>query len=111
MNNMSPEKKALVLAFRDANPTDDASELKRLRDLAEFARVAAAEAQQALAQALIREREAEVEAKRAKSARIRMQGRVRFAELQRQELCEKLDEAEWLSEVQSRQEAAERVIA
>lgn len=107
MGVIAPEKKALIVAFIDANPTAE-NELQHLRDMAERGRAAAADAQKALAKAWTREREAELEVKRAKAARVRLQGRVRFAESQRQQLCEELDRAEWLAEAERLQEDAER---
>lgn len=110
MFGMTPERKQLVVAYLNANPTVD-KELQHLRDMAERGRVAAAQAQQDLAAAWTREREAELEVRRAKAARARLQGRVRFADMQRERLCEELDQAEWQAEAEQLEEQAERAAA
>jgi uncharacterized membrane protein YqiK len=64
-----------------------------------------------LAEAWTREHEAQLEVKRAKAARARLQSRIRLAEMQRQQLCEELDAAEWQYEIQNLQESSERSAA
>ena len=100
-----------LIAQTAANEKSSEDGLRHLRDMAERRFSEIAEFHRSLAEAYIREREAEVEVRRAKAERTRLQDRVRLAETECHRVCQELDKAEWQAKSQRVDASAERAAA